>query len=206
MISPTKYTPLSPAEFVGEAAQYAVVLQGVVRDATANGNEALKILLNGPPGVGKSSLVRYLAHLLKCDQWSITKMNGTQLKLETVDELTTSMHYCSLTGDYKLIWIDEIDAIQRNIPAQMRFLTMLDDLPDGCAIACTSNCKLSEFEPRFQSRFQTYEIGSAKPEEIATLLKRWPIPADDIAHIAKISNGNVRQALLDARTALNAVA
>jgi len=203
MISPTKYTPLSPEDFVGEAADYARVIQGVVRDSRANGCEAIKILLNGPPGVGKTALVRYLASLLGCDPFSITKLNGTEVRLETVNELSRAMHYSALSGDYNLIWIDEADKV--NPLAQVRFLTMLDDLPDGVAIACTSNCRVEEFEARFQSRFQVCELSSPTAAHIETLLRRWPLQPEDIASIAKGARGNVRQALLDARTALNAV-
>jgi len=35
---------------------------------------------------------------------------------------------------------------------------VLDDLPRGIVIAGTSNCKLRDFEERFQTRFQAFEI------------------------------------------------
>ena len=202
MISPTKSTPLAPEDFVGEAADYARIIDGIVRDSRSNGCEAIKLLLNGVPGIGKSALVRYLAHRLGCDQFNITKLNGTQIRLETVEELSRSLCYAALSGDYTLLWIDEADTINRL--AQVRFLTMIDDIRDGVAIACTSNCKVEEFEPRFQSRFQVCELSAPTAAHIETLLRRWPLQAEDIASIAKGARGNVRQALLDARTALNA--
>ena len=55
-----------------------------------------------------------------------------------------------------MLWIDKANAIPP--VAQVRFLTLLDDLPRGIAIACTSNCKLRDFEERFQTRFQVFEI------------------------------------------------
>ena len=85
--------------------------------------------------------------------------------------------------------------------AQVRFLTLIDDLPEGVVVMCTSNCKIKDFEPRFQSRFQVFEMKPPSQEEIATLLRKW-IPNNEaaikhIAHAATMAGGNVRQALLD---------
>ncbi len=204
MTSPTKYRPMTPEQFIGDAANYARIIQNNVRQSRANDFESMKYLFNGPPGLGKTALVHFLQGELGCDDFSTLKYNGTEVKLETVNDLSNKMHYAAISGDYTLFWIDEADKI--NPIAQVRFLTMLDDLPDGVVIACTSNCKLSEFEGRFQSRFQTYELNPPTKAEIAALLKQWPISADEIAEIAELARGNVRQALLDTRTALNAVA
>lgn len=202
MISPTKYKPMSPDEFVGETAHYARILANTVSDSRENGFESIKFLLNGPPGCGKTALVHYLQSLLGADEFDTRKFNGTEVKLETVNDMSQAMHYAAMNGDYRLFWIDEADKITP--VAQVRFLTMLDDLPDGVAIACTSNCKVEEFEARFQSRFQVFELTPPSAEEIETLLARWPLPPETVRDIAKGARGNVRQALLDARTALNA--
>ena len=55
-----------------------------------------------------------------------------------------------------MLWIDKANAIPP--VAQVRFFTLLDDLPRGIAIACTGNCKLRDFEERVQTRFQAFEI------------------------------------------------
>ena len=90
----------------------------------------------------------------------------------------------------------------------MRFLTLLDDLPSGVIVACTSNCALSDFENRFQTRFQAFEIAPPPPLDIQNLLVRIApeISPRDAGQIANFACGNVRQALLDAQGALQQLA
>jgi len=199
-----QFIPKSPLDFVGEqvtahgsgARAIAKRLDHIVRQAKATDKAAIKILLNGPPGVGKTGLALYLQSLLGCNKWSTNKLNGTQVKIEVIEDLAHQMHFRSLFGDYRLIHIDEADVIPK--VAQVRFLSMLDDLPDGAAVVCTSNCKLKEFENRFQTRFQVFEVIPPTAQEIESLLCDFIRP--EYAHqIATFACGNVRQALLDAK-------
>ena len=84
---------------------------------------------------------------------------------------------------------------------QTRILTVLDDLMPYKAFICTSNCKLSAFEPRFQSRFQVFEISAPTDKEIGALLSDYIDPLN-ARQIATFAGGNVRQALLDAKGVL----
>ena len=121
--------------------------------------------------------------LLGCNaKWSARKLNGTQVKIETVEEIANDLHYQDLFGTYRFIWIEEADALPPI--AQVRFLTLLDDLPNGCAVVCTSNCKIDEFKGRFQTRFKIFEIDPPAPHELEALLR---------LHVEMF-----RQALLDA--------
>jgi DNA polymerase III delta prime subunit len=202
---PSLYTPTSPDDFIGPAAKVAVLLQRAVRDALEADKAPIKVLFNGEPGIGKSALAKYLMHLLGCDpRWSVKKYNGTQVKIETVEEIANDLHYRDMFGSYRLIWIEEADVIPAL--AQVRFLTLLDDLPNGCAVVCTSNCKLDEFKKRFQTRFKIYEVEPPAPHEVETLLRKFLTNPRDITNIATFACGNVRQALLDAETSLQAAA
>ena len=202
-----KYVATSALEFVGQgvtnhgsaAGAVALHIDRIVHQARAIGNGPIKVLMNGAPGIGKTGLALYLRHLLGCNQWSTTKLNGTAVKMEKIEEIAQQLHYKGLFGDYRMLHIDEADAIPS--AAQVRFLTLLDDLPDGVAVVCTSNCKLKEFEPRFQSRFQVFEIIPPSSEEIERLLCDY-IDARNAKQIATFACGNVRQALLDAKGVL----
>ena len=122
-MNPLDYKPTIPSEFIGPAAQLAVVIQRSI--ALAQGG-ALKFLLNGPPGTGKSSLAEFIRYTLGADpRWSTFKFNGTQMKIEMVEEIARSLHLRDLFGNYRMIWIDEADKIPT--VAQVRFLTLLDD-------------------------------------------------------------------------------
>ena len=175
----------------------AELLAQGVQLANANHRSPLKYLLNGRPGLGKSALVAYLQHLLGCHQWTTIKLNGTQCKVEAIEDIARQLAGTSLFGDWRLLWIDEADAIPP--VAQVRFLTLLDDLPCGVAIACTSNCKLRDFEERFQTRFQAFELAPPTTEEIVSLLRRYLPDEPEVVNAATFADGNVRQALLDAK-------
>ncbi len=155
--------------WIGARLIAGLLVQGV-QLANANQRSPLKYLLNGQPGLGKSALVAYLQHLLGCNKSNTIKLNGTECKVEMIQEIVQKLAGMSLFGDWRLLWIDEADAIP--IVAQVRLLTLLDDLPRGVAAACTSNCKLRDFEERFQTRFQAFEIAPPTTEEIIALLRR----------------------------------
>ncbi len=199
-----KYVPRSALDLVGNdttpqgagARAAALHLERVVQQAKAANNAAIKILMNGAPGIGKTALALYLQSLLGCNQWSTLKRNGTQVKIDSLEEIERSLRYRSLFGEYRMLHIDEADEIPR--VAQVRFLSILDDLPDGIAVVCTSNCKISDFEARFQSRFQVFDIIPPSAAEIEALLADY-VDGQSARQIATFACGNVRSALLDAK-------
>src|SRR6266481_818872 len=163
------YKPKSPADFIGSARSISLKLEKLVHGALPNG-DPLKILLLGKPGIGKTALANWLMHRLGCDRWHTTVLNGTQVKIELVEDLARALHYKELFGTYRLIRIEEVDKVP--VVAQVRLLTLLDDLPPYSAVLCTSNCKLEDLEDRFQSRFVTFQVAPPAPSEIESLLKR----------------------------------
>ena len=213
-----KFCPQSADDFIGNniierqsgtltgARQVALHLEKLVRLAKKNDNTPIKLLFNGEPGRGKSELVKYLQFLVGANKWSTTKLNGTSLKVDYVEDIARQLAYTNLFGEYRLLWIDEADAIPP--VAQIRFLTLLDDLPHSCAVVCTSNCKLDDFEKRFQTRFQAFELAGPPPDEIEKFICRIApeIRPADATQIAAFACGNVRQALLDAEGVLQQAA
>ena len=205
-----KWVPDSPADLIGPAHRAALILEQVAEDAQALHYPPIKILINGNPGMAKSALARYLRKLLKCDKWSASVYSGTQVKMETIEAIAQSLRLTSIFPGYRFICIEEADKIPP--AAQVRFLLLLDELPPMTALVCTSNCRLSEFEVRFQTRFKTLELSGsdrsgqpipqATPEDIAGYLRRFPIRPEDVNHIATMCCGNLRSALLDVESAL----
>lgn len=197
------FQPTSLDDFIGDivtekgAGAHATAgqIQRALALATRNGRKSQKFLFPGEPGVGKSMLVKFIQHITGCNKWNTTKLNGTQCKVEKVEDIAQSLSMTNLFGDWRMLWIDEADAIPT--VAQVRFLTLLDDLPKGVIVCCTSNLTLKAFENRFQSRFQAYQIVPPTAEEICALLKRYAPGEPDIVNIATFAVGNVRQALLD---------
>jgi replication-associated recombination protein RarA len=196
---PSNYKPKTVTQFIGSARKHAGMIDKLI--AAASG-DPLKFLFSGPPGTGKSSLAEYAQAQLGCDKWTTTKLNGTQARIEVLDDLARSLHYKDMFGKYRLVWIEEADKIP-NL-AQVRFLTILDELPHQAAVICTSNTSVKDFEPRFHSRFQFFEVKGPEATELEGFLAGFlPEKARATArHIATLACGNVRQALLDCQTAL----
>lgn len=205
MLLPTQYSPATVTDFIGPATRTALLLQRAADDAVAAGNAPVKWLLNGEPGIGKSALAKFGIACLRADpKWSVQKLNGTQVKIEKLEEIAQQLWYRDLYGRYRIVWIEEADSIPS--AAQVRFLTLMDDLPHGAAVICTSNCKVDEFVKRFQTRFKVYEVEPPTPQDIHSLLRKFLPPAReaDMLQISTFACGNVRAALLDAELALQA--
>lgn len=201
-MNPAQYNPLAPEDFIGSARDYALLLrQGILR-ARASGDAPLRYLINGPPGIGKSQLVKFALYELGVSPWSIISRSGTAVGIEEMQVIEESVRLRDLFG-YRAIVIEEADQISQK--AQIRWLDISDKLPAGNAVFFTGNQRVDHFEERFQRRFQVFELTRPSTAEIAELLKRWiaPVTAQQIAHDCK---GCVGSALLDAQTALDHLA
>jgi replication-associated recombination protein RarA len=202
---PSLYTPSSPEEIIGSAGQIAVELQRAVKDALDNGNAPIKVIFAGDPGVGKSTLAKLLITLLGVtSKWSVKKYSGKDITVETVREIAADLHYKDLFGAYRIIWIEEVDAASAD--GLTRFLMEIDDLPNACALICTTNAKDGDMKKRFETRLKFYQVDHPEPHEIQALLTRFGISKRDAVQIATFACGNVRAALLDAERLLQAAA
>ena len=198
---PSSYKPTTPEDFIGPAQEVAHLINKLLATALPAG-APIKLLLLGRPGIGKSELANFFMVRMDCDRWHASVLNGTQVKIEAVEELAASMRYRELFGQYRLIRIEEVDKVP--VVAQVRLLTLLDELPNHTAVLCTSNCTVNDLEERFQSRFLLFDLAPPTGEQIEELLHKLAaqLPLPVIKQIATFACGNVRQALLDADSAL----
>jgi replication-associated recombination protein RarA len=202
-MNPINYKPLRAEEFIGPAKELSMLLEAIAKRSIRSG-EPVKLLIRGDPGIGKSALLDPFLEQIGANKWTTTKLNGTQLKIETLDDWARSLCLRELMGTYKVLRIEEID--KANFVVQTRMLTILDDLPRNVAVVCTSNKAVKEFEPRFQSRFQVFSLKAPETDEIKWLLAKFGLRKDDINRIATFACGNVRLALFDAQSALDELA
>ena len=98
---PSSFKPKSADEFIGCAQQVASRLEALLAASIGNG-APLKILLLGRPGIGKSVLGDHFMRLLRCDRWHTTVLNGTQVKIEVVEELAKRANEADRVARQKL--------------------------------------------------------------------------------------------------------
>lgn len=190
--------PTSAADLIGGAHDEAVKLEKIIKDSVERGFLPIKLLYSGEPGVGKTSLTLLLMQLLNVSKWAVRAYNGTDMTIDVVRDIGSSLHmtHNDLFGSYRVIIVNEADCIPT--VAQVGWLSVMDNLPRRTAVVCTCNSKVDQLEKRFQTRFKAAQVRGAKPDEIISLLQRWPIPPAITNSIAKTACGNVRVALLEA--------
>jgi chromosomal replication initiation ATPase DnaA len=206
MILPSQYIPNCPADFIGPARKKALMAAKFVANSQATG-DPLKLFFSGPPGVGKSSLIRWVAAQFDYPAQLIKPLNGTQITMEFVEQLSHDLNFGSLFSKWRVVWVDEFDQVPTR--AQARLLTVLDTLPKHNAFLVTCNSSIDALEQRVHSRFNAFAIEGPTIEELTQfLISRWNIRADFAANIAQAASKappgellaqiDVRQALRDA--------
>lgn len=193
---PLSWRPASADDIVGPARDVVGKLIAKARRLKAQGRAPLKVLLYGPPGIGKTTIAELLAAELSDCPWSCEDINGKLVTIETVKTWMRELGTGSLYSAWQVKIINELDRCSRD--AQDLLLSFLDRLPAERAFIGTSNLDLSQLTERFQTRFQAIRLEAPEPDEIATFLRsRWEVPAEVAQMIAVGCGGNVRAALAD---------
>ena len=207
-VQPAVYIPLSPEDFIGPAQHIARIFSVKAARLRGSRDEPARFVLTGQPGVGKTKLAEYLAaqltgeRIVRGQSFSVESINGVNINVNTVRRWQSNARYIPLTWTVKII--NELDTCNQD--AQDLLLTFLDELPGRSAVIGTSNLKLQELHERFHSRFQQFPVGQPAEDEISGLLTRFGLPKKTASQISFGSGFNVRAALLDAQTILDAQA
>jgi replication-associated recombination protein RarA len=203
LVPPLSWRPQRPEDILGPAGAVAKKLLAKAETAKANGRAPVKVLLYGPPGVGKTTIAEMLANTLSDSPWSIEEANGKLVTIETVKGWMRDLHYGSLYSDWSVKLVNELDRCSRD--GQDLLLSYLDKLPPGRAFIGTSNLNLGDLTERFQTRFQAIKLLCPDSDEIRDfLMNRWQVPEPLAARIAVGCGGNVRAALADLETHFDA--
>jgi putative ATPase len=201
--SPLVWRPSCPEDIVGPAGQIASKLIQKVSKAKNDGRGPIKILIYGPPGVGKTTIAELLASALTASQWSVEDANGKLVTIETVKNWMRELAFGNLFSDWSVKIVNELDRSSRD--AQDLMLTYLDKLPPGRAFIGTSNLDLGQLTERFQTRFQAIKLEAPASEEIrGFLMQHWKVPESVASMISVGCGGNVRAALADLETHFDA--
>ena len=194
--SPMNWRPQTAEDLIGQAGLVARAQCRKAERLTAEVAATMKLLLYGPPGVGKTSVVELVALQLAGTPLAIEDYNGREVTVDVVRQWMTQLPYGSLFGDWSVKVVNELDRCSRE--AQDLLLTYLDRLPPGRAFLGTSNLQLDLLTERFQTRFQAIKLLPPTTEELAAfLVARWSVPTATATQIAVGSGGCVRAALAD---------
>lgn len=165
-----EYKPESPNDFVGSPQKkWAKLLLGSVQLVKEGKSRSLKVLLKGPPGVGKTSMAGFLARQLVSDPFrhtSIITESGADIDIDWVRNLKDMTRTVPM-GGYMAIIVDEADLLPKK--CRDLFLHVMDTLPKGYLVCFTSN--LDNLEKRFEDRCYQVRLDNPSPNEISEWLR-----------------------------------
>jgi DNA polymerase III delta prime subunit len=196
------WRPHVAEDLIGQAKRVALAQSSKAKRLASDPSATMKLLLYGPPGVGKTSVVEIVALQLAGTPLAIEDYNGREVTVDLVREWMRQLPYGSLFGAWSVKIVNELDRCSRE--AQDLLLSYLDRLPPGRAFLGTSNLQLDLLTERFQTRFQAIKLLPPTTEELAAFLSaHWSVPSITANQIAVGSGGCVRAALADLESYLD---
>ena len=194
--SPMNWRPQTAEDLIGQAGAVAQAQCRKAERLTARSDATMKLLLYGPPGVGKTSVVELVALQLAGSPLAIEDYNGREVTVDVVRQWMVQLPYGSLFGAWSVKIVNELDRCSRE--AQDLLLTYLDRMPASRAFLGTSNLQLDLLTERFQTRFQAIKLLPPSTDDLAAFLRQhWQVPPAIAGQIAVGSGGCVRAALAD---------
>lgn len=189
--------PKTLDEFVGQ--EHLVGKDRFIRRMLKNG-QITSMVLWGPPGCGKTTLARLIAHYVNADFIPFSAVTSGVADVRKV--IAKAKEDRTLFKKHTILFIDEIHRFSKS--QQDGFLPHVEDGTITLIGATTENPGFEVIAP-LVSRCQIYVLHALSEKEIETLVKRtvkfYPKHSWDkeaLQHIIKYANG-------DGRTAINAV-
>src|SRR5437879_12916905 len=105
--SPMNWRPQSAEDLIGQARSVCAAQAAKARRLRDARNAACKLLLYGPPGVGKTSVAELVAIALTGEKLSIESYNGKEITVDAVREWMAMLAYGSLFSHWSVKIINE---------------------------------------------------------------------------------------------------
>lgn len=191
------YNKHRPLKLDGVVGQDKAV--NAIRKALVAGTLPHSILLNGPTGTGKTTLMRIIRRALKCGDRDYKEINTADFRgIDTIRDIRQNLHL-QPWGASKVIGIDECHMLSKD--AQNAILKMLEDTPDHAyfVLGTTDPQKLL---PAILGRCTEYKLRTLDEDEILVVLstvcerEQFEVSQDILQEIAESSGGSARKALV----------
>lgn len=190
--------PETLEDFVG---QEDVVGENSPLKAMIDSDQITSMIFWGPPGVGKTTLAKIIAH--KTDS-VFKQLSAVTSGVKEIKELMNEADFNKSNGKKTILFVDEIHRF--NKAQQDAFLPFVES-GDIILIGATTENPSFEVNSALLSRSKVYVLNSLSKDNIITILKKAlvketslnniPIIIDDdsLNIIAEISNGDARNSL-----------
>ncbi len=194
-----KYRPDTLSEFKGSSKTVKEVKAWV--ENWERGQKNMCLLLHGPPGAGKTSLVHALANDLDREVFE-TNASDARTKQEVQDKLEQAAKQMSFSGKQKLILVDEVDGMGKGDRGGKKIINQVLK-ETRFPIILTANDAYASGMQSIRNKCKVVELGNVHTNSVAARLRdiceEEGVEYEDgaLKSIARRADGDLRSAIND---------